>query len=102
MLLQSMLAACCTGYILCSVLSGLSTGFVEFGVMLSVFLVLAYLNKSIKGAAIVMLLGYSFAWVGHFAFEGNRPATFIYPAYSLIGDFRMWFDAVNGTIPGIY
>jgi len=50
----------------------------------------------------ILLIGYSFAWVGHFVYEGNKPATFIYPSYSLIGDFRMWYDAVMGNIPGIW
>ena len=43
-----------------------------------------------------LLCGYGFAWVGHFVFEKNRPATFKYPLYSLAGDFRLWFEVVTG------
>jgi hypothetical protein len=42
------------------------------------------------------LVGYGFAWVGHFVFEKNRPATFKYPLYSLMGDFRLWFEVITG------
>jgi hypothetical protein len=39
-----------------------------------------------------VLVGYAFAWVGHFFIEKNRPATFTYPFYSLMGDWRMFFE----------
>ena len=44
------------------------------------------------------LVGYGFAWVGHFGFEKNRPATFKYPLYSLIADFVMAFQLATGKI----
>ncbi len=45
-----------------------------------------------------VLQGYAFAWVGHFFFEHNRPATFKYPLYSFAGDWRMWADILTGKI----
>ncbi len=44
------------------------------------------------------LFGYGFAWVGHFFFEKNRPATFTHPLYSLVGDFRMFGDILAGRV----
>lgn len=41
-------------------------------------------------------IGYGFAWVGHFFFEKNRPATFKYPLWSLMGDFRLFWETVSG------
>jgi|TARA_B110000014_G_C19878771_1_gene454862 hypothetical protein len=46
----------------------------------------------------IPLIGYGFAWVGHFIFERNRPATFTYPLYSLIGDWVMFKDILIGKI----
>lgn len=42
--------------------------------------------------------GYGFAWVGHFAFEKNRPATFRHPLYSLMGDWVMYWDVLRGKV----
>jgi hypothetical protein len=43
--------------------------------------------------------GYGFAWVGHFFFEKNKPATFKHPFYSLVGDWVMFKDMLTGRIP---
>jgi hypothetical protein len=46
-----------------------------------------------------LVTGYGFAWVGHYLFEKNRPATFKHPLYSLRGDFRMAREVFSGRIP---
>lgn len=43
-------------------------------------------------------IGYGCAWTGHYFFEKNRPATFTYPLYSLIGDWVMFKDMLAGKI----
>jgi hypothetical protein len=45
-----------------------------------------------------LIIGYAFAWVGHFYFEKNRPATFKYPFFSFAGDWVMWKDIATGKI----
>jgi hypothetical protein len=47
----------------------------------------------------VPLAGYGFAWVGHFAFEKNRPATFTYPLWSFMGDWVMYWQLATRRIP---
>jgi len=44
------------------------------------------------------LAGYGFAWVGHFFIEHNKPATFQYPWYSLLGDWVMYKDFLTGQL----
>jgi hypothetical protein len=44
------------------------------------------------------LAGYGFAWIGHFVFEHNRPATFSHPWYSLAADFVLFRDILAGRI----
>lgn len=47
---------------------------------------------------LVPIIGYGFAWVGHFVFEKNIPATFTYPVYSFMGDWVMWWQVLTGKI----
>ena len=45
-----------------------------------------------------LFLGYAFAWIGHFGFEHNKPASFKRPLYSFMGDWRMYFDIWRGHV----
>ncbi|HVF34113.1 MAG TPA: DUF962 domain-containing protein [Candidatus Saccharimonadia bacterium] len=45
-----------------------------------------------------LFAGYACAWIGHFVFEKNRPATFSYPFYSFAGDWVMFADMLRGRI----
>jgi len=47
-----------------------------------------------------LVTGYAFAWVGHFFFEHNRPATFQYPLWSFMGDWVMLKDFLFGRLRG--
>ena len=44
------------------------------------------------------LFGYGFAWVGHFGFEKNKPASFKRPLYSFMGDWMMYKDIWTGKV----
>ena len=48
--------------------------------------------------AVALVQGYAFAWVGHYFFERNKPATFRYPAFSLMGDWRLWWEILTGKL----
>jgi hypothetical protein len=45
-----------------------------------------------------LFCGYGFAWVGHFFFEHNRPATFKYPLYSFVSDWIMYAQILTGKV----
>ena len=45
-----------------------------------------------------LLCGYGFAWIGHFGFEKNKPASFKRPLYSFMGDWAMYRDIWTGKV----
>jgi hypothetical protein len=47
-------------------------------------------------AVLALVQGYALAWIGHYFFEHNNPATFRYPGFSLMGDWRLWWDILRG------
>lgn len=61
---------------------------------------LGYVLATQKLAMLLLLpvIGYGFAWVGHFVFEKNRPATFTYPLFSFMGDWMMFKDILTGKV----
>jgi hypothetical protein len=61
-------------------------------------LLLFFFTGNLWLLAMIPLSGYGFAWVGHFGFEKNRPASFKHPWFSLIGDFRMFWDILAGRV----
>lgn len=65
-----------------------------------VLAILFYALSTGKYKALLALgpAGYGFAWVGHFFFEKNKPATFKYPLYSLVSDFIMYKDMWMGRV----
>lgn len=58
----------------------------------------ALLTQTWFALLLLPLLGYGFAWVGHFFFEKNKPAAFRNPLWSLRGDFVMFRDILTGRI----
>ena len=56
------------------------------------FIGLAILKAKWELALFGLFCAYTFAWVGHFVFEGNRPATFKYPLWSLRADLKGYFS----------
>jgi len=69
------------------------------GTLLVVLIVLvAIVQRDARWLLLAPLAGYGFAWIGHFFFEKNRPATFTHPLYSFAGDWVMFWDVLRGRV----
>ena len=55
-------------------------------------------QKKAKYILYGLMAGYACAWVGHFIFEKNKPASFKQPVYSFISDWRMFADVLRGNL----
>jgi hypothetical protein len=60
--------------------------------------VLALASGQLRWLWLAPVAGYGFAWIGHFGFEKNRPATFKHPLYSVMGDWVMYGQMLRGKI----
>lgn len=70
-----------------------------FGTFFStVLLVWVLLSQNWWLIPLVLVTGYGPAWIGHFFLEKNRPATFIYPFWSLAADYKMFYFALTGRL----
>jgi|Transcript_9554 hypothetical protein len=91
--LPSLILGGLVGSVIFPATRGMESGLLEGFLMIFTFL---YFMRRFTGdwkrGLVVPIVAYSFAWFGHFFFEHNRPATFIYPLFSLMGDFRMCFE----------
>lgn len=87
------------GLLLCEFLAPLPNGLVEFASVFIITAISCQVQSKQRFPWMVLVMGYLPAWIGHYFFEHNRPATFIYPTYSLLSDYRMWSQMLQGRLP---
>jgi hypothetical protein len=63
-----------------------------------ILVVFAFITQMWGLVAIAFVQGYAFAWIGHFFFEHNKPATFTYPWFSFLGDWCLWWEMLTDKI----
>jgi hypothetical protein len=64
--------------------------------LIALWLALSVITGNAWWSVLIPVGGYGFAWVGHYFFERNRPATFQYPLYSLGSDFVLFWHLLTG------
>ncbi len=70
-----------------------------FGTTLALaWLIFCLVTPRFSWIPVGFIFGYGPAWVGHFGFERNRPATFTYPRWSFIADFKMLYLFFTGRL----
>lgn len=92
----SLLLGGMTGYSTFFATRAIEHGLIEMASMLGVYI---FFMKRFTGTwwkpIVTLVIPYGFAWFGHFFFEKNKPATFIYPLFSLMGDFKLWYEIAS-------
>ena len=63
-----------------------------------VLLVWSIKNETYRFLPLCLVIGYGFAWFSHFVVEKNKPATFKYPFWSFISDYKMMFYMLTGKM----
>ena len=69
------------------------------GTALSIVLFVWFIrNGTLLYTPLCLVVGYGFAWFSHFYIEHNKPATFQYPIWSFISDYKMMFYMLTGKM----